>query len=321
MNDRLPPLTALRAFEAAARHMSFSRAAEELAVTPAALSFQIKSLEDHLGAPVFRRMNRAVDLTEPGRALVPGVRDGFAALNAAWRAARRMQDTRTLTITAGPAFTAKWLAPRLFTFAGQHPEIEMRFVASLRVMDFARDDVDVAIRYGVPQDDDGHSIPLLEECVLPVMTRELAQRFPLPGTLPQAPLLHDDSVSFLTPRPDWAAWFGAAGVAGVPPTGPRFSQADHAIDAALSGAGILLGRTSLIARLLNEGVLVAPYGIALKLPSIYRLVCAAGTESRPQIVAFREWLFGELDREPDVLTGHTVIPGGGPGGWRGKRPG
>ena len=185
----------------------------------------------------------------------------------------------------------------------------------------ARDDVDVAIRYGVPQDDDGHSIPLLEECVLPVMTRELAQRFPLPGTLPQAPLLHDDSVSFLTPRPDWAAWFGAAGVAGVPPTGPRFSQADHAIDAALSGAGILLGRTSLIARLLNEGVLVAPYGIALKLPSIYRLVCAAGTESRPQIVAFREWLFGELDREPDVLTGHTVIPGGGPGGWRGKRPG
>ena len=106
MSDRLPPLTALRAFDAAARHMSFAKAADELSVTPAALSFQIKSLEEHLGAPVFRRLNRAIELTEAGRALVPGTRDGFVALNAAWRAARRLTDQRVLTVTAGPAFTS-----------------------------------------------------------------------------------------------------------------------------------------------------------------------------------------------------------------------
>ncbi|NNL18757.1 MAG: LysR family transcriptional regulator, partial [Boseongicola sp.] len=141
MADRLPPLTALRAFDAAARHMSFSKAADELNVTPAALSFQIKSLEDHLGAPVFRRLNRAIELTEAGRVLAPGARDGFATLTAAWRAVQRLTDTSTITVTAGPAFTAKWLAPRMFEFAQAHPEIELRFTATLRLLDFARDDV------------------------------------------------------------------------------------------------------------------------------------------------------------------------------------
>ena len=117
MTDRLPPLTALRAFDAAARHMSFAKAAEELHVTPAALSFQIKSLEENLGTPLFHRLNRAVALTEAGETLAPGCRDGFAALNGAWAAARRLLDAASLTVTAGPAFTAKWLAPRLFEFA------------------------------------------------------------------------------------------------------------------------------------------------------------------------------------------------------------
>jgi LysR family glycine cleavage system transcriptional activator len=124
MSDRLPPLTALRAFETAARHMSFSRAANELNVTPAALSFQIKSLEEHLGVPVFRRLNRAVELAEEGKLLVPGVFDGFAALQSAWRAVNRRLDSATLTVTAGPAFTAKWLAPRLFSFARENPDID-----------------------------------------------------------------------------------------------------------------------------------------------------------------------------------------------------
>ena len=123
MSDRLPPLTSLRAFEAAGRHLSFAQAAAELNVTPAALSFQIKSLEENLGQQVFRRLNRAVELTEAGRALLPGCTDGFEALRTAWRAAQRLNDTNTLTVTAGPAFTAKWLAPRLFDFAQAHPEI------------------------------------------------------------------------------------------------------------------------------------------------------------------------------------------------------
>ena len=133
MVDRLPPLTALRAFEAAARHLSFAQAAAELNVTPAALSFQIKSLEAHLGTPVFRRLNRAVELTEAGRALSPAVTDGFETLSRAWRTTQRLGDNNTLTVTAGPAFTSKWLAPRLYDFARLHPEIELRVSASLRL--------------------------------------------------------------------------------------------------------------------------------------------------------------------------------------------
>ena len=146
MNERLPPLTALRAFEAAARHMSFAKAADELNVTPAALSYQIKALEADLGTPVFRRLNRAVELTEAGRALAPGASDAFATLSAAWRNTKRLNNSDVLTVTAGPAFTAKWLAPRLYDFAQAHPEIELRFHASLRLADFDRDEVDVAIR-------------------------------------------------------------------------------------------------------------------------------------------------------------------------------
>ncbi|HBC06999.1 MAG TPA: transcriptional regulator, partial [Rhodospirillaceae bacterium] len=121
MSRRLPPLNALRAFEAAARHLSFTQAAEELNVTPAALSFQIKSLEEHLGAPLFRRLNRAVELTEAGAALAPAANEGFRALSAGWQQTRRLLDTTSLTVTAGPALTAKWLAPRLYDFARSHP--------------------------------------------------------------------------------------------------------------------------------------------------------------------------------------------------------
>ena len=146
MSDRLPPLTALRAFEAAARHMSFAQAAAELNVTPAALSFQIKSLEEHLGAPVFRRLNRAVELPAEGQALRTGVHEGFDLITTAWRSARRQVQSNVLTVTAGPAFTAKVLAPRLFEFAQAHPDIDLRFSASLRIMDFVRDDIDATVR-------------------------------------------------------------------------------------------------------------------------------------------------------------------------------
>ena len=161
MVDRLPPLTALRAFEAAARHMSFAKAAGELHVTPAALSFQIKTLEEHLGQPLFRRLNRAVELTEAGRTLQPGAAEGFGALARAWRAVRRLADSSVLTVTAGPAFTAKWLAPRLFDFARAHPGIELRFSASLRIMDFDRDEIDVAIRHGT-----GPDPGLFSQCII-----------------------------------------------------------------------------------------------------------------------------------------------------------
>ncbi|MCH2077084.1 MAG: transcriptional regulator GcvA [Rhodobacteraceae bacterium] len=307
MSDRLPPLTALRAFEAAARHMSFAKAADELNVTPAALSFQIKSLEEHLGEPVFRRLNRAVELTEAGRTLAPGCSDGFAALQGAWRAVRRLTDQSNLTVTAGPAFTAKWLAPRLFEFAQAHPEIELRFSASLRKMDFNRDAVDVAIRFGVHKDEMGlYTLPLAREWVTPVMLPEMAATYPTPEALREAPLITDQSIMFLDPSPSWAAWFRTMGVEPPEVHGPQFSQADHAVDAALAGVGVVLGRRALCIKDIHEGRLVAPYKVALNTGARFRFICPKGLENRPQIKAFREWILAEIERTRALAEGFDV---------------
>ncbi|EAP75348.1 MULTISPECIES: transcriptional regulator GcvA [Roseovarius] len=308
MADRLPPLTALRAFEAAARHMSFQRAAGELHVTPAALSFQIKSLEEHLGAPLFHRLNRAVELTEAGRALAPGARDGFEMLEVAWRAARRITDHMSLTVTAGPAFTAILLAPRLYSFAQAHPEIELRLSAGLSLVELTHSDVDVAIRFGYgPDGPELFSEPFLQEWATPMMSPALAAEFGTGEGMAEVPLIHQDDIRFLSPAVDWPAWFAQAGLPERNWTGQRFSQADHALDAALSGAGAVLGRGSLTNRMLREGRLVAPFRMALATGAHYRFICAKGAESRPQIAAFREWIMAETamisahDRDFDIV--------------------
>lgn len=301
MQDRLPPLTALRAFEAAARHMSFAKAAEELHVTPAALSFQIKSLEEHLGAPVFHRLNRAVELTEAGRALAPGLSEGFQSLNAAWRTAQRLTNETTLMVTAGPAFTAKWLAPRFYEFARAHPEIDLRFSATLRNLDFGRDEVDVAIRFGLLKEEPGlWSMPMAAEWVLPVMTPEMAEQFPTPESLKDAILIHDDSIAFLSPRADWAAWFRLMGLDIDATHGPRFTGADHAVDAALANAGVALGRRALVVKDIHEGRLVAPFRQAIELQARFRFICRSGAEDRPQIAAFRQWVLDEIAKTTAV---------------------
>ncbi|WP_224824895.1 transcriptional regulator GcvA [Cognatishimia sp. MH4019] len=308
MSDRLPPLTALRAFEAAARHMSFAKAAAELNVTPAALSFQIKSLEEHLGQPLFIRLNRAVDLTEAGRTLLPGTSDGFNALTAAWRGAKRLTDSTSLTVTAGPAFTAKWLAPRLYDFAQAHPEIELRFSASLRIMDFNRDDIDVAIRFGYGPDTGLYSEPLSREWMTPVMTPTLAREVSQPSDLLRMPLLHDDSIAFLSPPCDWNAWFNAAGVVADVTSGPRFSQADHAIDAALSGGGVVLARASLAYQDIKAGRLVAPLMQGISSEARFRFICPKGAETRPQVAAFKAWIMAQADEIGAFSEGRSITP-------------
>ncbi|KUJ76420.1 transcriptional regulator [Ruegeria marisrubri] len=307
MPDRLPPLTALRAFDAAARHMSFSLAAQELNVTPAALSFQIKSLEEHLGQPLFRRLNRAVELTEAGRTLAPGAAEGFQRLSDAWRATKRLQDNSTLTVTAGPAFTAKWLAPRLIEFARAHPDIDLRFVATLRMLDFERDEVDVAIRFGYGPDPGLYSVPLRREWFVPVMTPELAERYPTPESLTKAPLIFDDSVTFLDPPCDWTTWFRAVGIDFRPEHGPHFSQADHAVDAALAGAGVVLGRRAMVVKDLFDGKLVAPFSTAIQSRALFRFLARKGAEDRPQIRAFRDWMLAEIEKTRMVSERFTVI--------------
>lgn len=295
MNSRLPPLTALRAFEAAARHMSFALAAAELNVTPAALSFQIKSLEEHLGQPVFLRLNRAVELTKAGHLLAPAVTDGFTTLNLAWQNTQRQLDTRTLTITAGPAFTAKWLAPRMFDFAQSHPDIELRFAATLRLIDFERDNMDIAIRFGEGSNKGLFNMPIIEEWMTPMMSPELAEKIKTPKDLHNATLLHQDDLAFTKHSSNWDAWFLAQGLGAPPKGGPRFSQSDHANDAAVAGTGVVLGRYSLVERALRDNQLVAPFALAIVLKARYRFVCPIGAETRPQVKAFIDWVMKEVE--------------------------
>lgn len=307
MPDRLPPLTALRAFEAAARHMSFAKAAAELNVTPAALSFQIKSLEEHLGQPVFRRLNRAVELTETGRALQPGVQDGFTALAAAWQAARRSSDGKVLSVTAGPAFTAKWLASRMFDFTQAHPGIELRLLASLRLTDLRREDVDVAIRFGLTPPEDVFSEPLLNDWFTPMMTPDIAAQIHNPADLLKFPLGHQEDTRLFEPLLQWPVWMRAAGLEPDALPGPRFSQTDHAIDAAIAGACIVLGRISLTAPALKAGLLAAPLDITIATKSQYRILCAPGTETRPHVRAFRDWLRGEVAVVETFSGGRRIL--------------
>lgn len=307
MSDRLPPLTALRAFDAAARHMSFAEAAAELNVTPAALSFQIKSLEEHLGHPVFRRLNRAVELTDAGKALAPGARDGFASLTTAWRSAKRMFDDSILTITAGPSLTALWLAPRMFSFATEHPDIELRFSASLRLVDFESDDVDVAIRFGQGDDTGLLSTPLVEEWLTPMMTPEMAKRVSEPEDLLDLTLLHDDMTAFIKPSVGWETWFKASGVTAPEQHGPRFNQADHAVGAAIAGIGAIMGRFTLTEPALNDGRLVAPFDLTLRSGAHYRIVCPSGSENRPHVAAFIDWITAEVDEMSALNVGRRFI--------------
>jgi LysR family glycine cleavage system transcriptional activator len=253
-------------------------------------------------------LNRAVTLTEAGRALAPGTADGFAMLANAWRSARRLQNNSTLTVTAGPAFTAKWLAPRLYEFAQAHPDIELRFSAGLRIMDFDRDEIDVAIRFGYGPDPGLYAIPLAVEWVMPVMTPELARRYPTPQSLKDAPLLFDDSIDFLRPKCDWQMWFRAVGIDFNPTHGARFSQADHAVDAALAGAGIVLGRRALVIKDLSEGRLVAPFKTAISTKAHFRFLCPEGAENRPQVKAFRDWILQEIEKLSDFNATLNIIP-------------
>lgn len=309
MSERLPPLTALRAFEAAARHLSFAKAAEELNVTPAALSFQIKSLEDHLGHPLFIRLNRAVQLTDAGKTLAPGASEGFDRLADAWRAARRSVETKTLTITAGPALTAKWLAPRIFDFARHHPDIELRFAATLKNLDFERDDVDVGIRFSQNLFPDLYSVPFRKEWLTPVMTPQMADSIDTVERLMTAPLIYDDSIDFLKPKCDWPAWFKAAGKTfPEDKRGIHFSNADHAIDAAVAGVGVALGRRPIIMKDVMEGRLVTPFKLAIETDARFMFVCRKGAETRNDVAALRDWFIAEIEKTDHFSDDFDIIP-------------
>lgn len=295
---RMPPLTALRAFEAAARHMSFAAAAEELSVTRSALSFQIKELETVLGTPLFVRSHRAVELTEAGKMLMPGTARAFTEILNSWRMVNDLQREDRLTITTGPAFTANWLSPRLGRFVRDNPNTELRISTSLALLDFVRDGIDLAIRFSAEEITDNlFSETLLEETVLPVARPDVAKKLKQPRDLNRTTLIHDDSLNFLTGSPNWSSWFKAAGLRGEPKISLSFNQADHAVEAALQSSGVALGRFSMVSAALRNGTLVAPFPLAQRTHGVFRIVCPTAYKDKSTNVRFREWLKEEVEMD------------------------
>ncbi|NQW01739.1 MAG: transcriptional regulator GcvA [Rhodospirillales bacterium] len=297
--DRLPPLNSLRAFNAAARHMSFQDAAEELFVTPAALSYQIRQLEDHLGVKLFNRLNRAVELTEMGLLIAPGIREGFARLSKTMQQLERRKSSNVLVISAGPAITAKWLAPRLYRFVSKHPNIDARVSSSVKKVDLEEDDVDVAIRFGAGKYAHCRTEKLFDEYVTPMCSPALVngdRPLRTPDDLKNHTLISDDTHVGFFDLADWNAWFEQAGVKdGNQGHGKlQFNVADHALDAAISGAGVVLGRTALAQGDLDAGRLVMPFDLKIKADFSFFLVYLESRAEDPNIRAFRDWLMDEI---------------------------
>ncbi len=309
MPNRLPSLNALRAFEAAVRHMSFQKAAEELFVTPAALSYQIRQLEDQLGLKLFTRHNRSIALTDHGRLIAPGVRDGFDRLTQTMRQLETRRSGNVLVVSAGPAFTAKWLAPRLYRFIAQYPDVDARITASIKMADLETDDIDVAIRFGQGTYPNCDSVKLADEFVTPLCAPSLLEgdnSLSSPEDLAHATLIHDDTHVGVFYLPDWQHWFDAADLSGVEPsqTGLHFNVADHAIDAAISGAGVVLGRIVLAQADIDAGRLVTPFDLRLKADFSFYAVSLKSRADEANIVGFRTWLMEEIEGSVN-----TALPG------------
>ena len=299
MNGHLPPLSALRAFEAAARHMSFSKAADELHVTPAAVSHQIHALEEDLGVRLFHRMNRSIELTASARVLLPGLTEAFAGIQSSVRRLRAHNDTGTLTVTASPSFAAKWLVLRLHRFQEQHPEVDVRISATDAIVDLAKGDFDIAIRYGAGRYSGLEVELLLKNEVFPACSPQLLANGPplrTPGDLPAHALIHDQAVERDPLVPTWSMWLKAAGVTNVPAiTGLSFNNMHLALDAAISGHGVVLAQSTIAAADLAAGRLVRLFSLALPDQFAYYIVTASGALERPKVRAFRDWLRSEAD--------------------------
>lgn len=261
---KLPPLTQLRAFEAAARHGSFKRAALELSVTSAAISHQVRELESSIGLALFERRTREVVPTASALRLYPVLRDGFDAFAAALQALAPAE-SRTVTLSTTPAFATQWLLPRLPQLQRLHPGLELRLHASDETVDLAVDDVDLAVRYGDGPFPDHEALRFAEDRLLPVASPALGLR--APQELAAHRLIHFEWRRDAGDRPTWRDWLRVAGMAHADAShGLRFSEVAHAIQAAVAGQGVALLNGVLVADELARGVLVAPFGPQLEVP-------------------------------------------------------
>ena len=292
MTARLPSLNGLRAFEAAARHLSFTQAASELNVTQTAISHQIRRLEEELGVRLFVRQNRSLSLTAEARDYLPGVRAAFNDLRLATERLKRGNDGHVLTVSTTATLAAKWLLPRLSDFQAAHPDIDVRITTSTSLVDFERDNVDAAIRYGRGQWPGVQAEWLMADEMFPVCSPSLLNgNRPLrgPEDLKHHVLLHTN-----TWYDDWRLWLTAVGL----PTdisaqrGLTFDLIFMTVQAAVDGLGVAMGRTSYVKDDIAKGRLVVPFNFALPTDAGFYLVSPPGRRDPPKLAAFREWVVG-----------------------------
>ena len=291
MTARLPSLNGLRAFEAAARHLSFTLAAAELNVTQTAISHQIRRLEEELGIRLFIRQNRALALTPEARDYLPGVRAAFNDLRLATDRLLRKDDDKVLTVSTLASLAAKWLLPRLTDFQEQHPGIDVRITTSTSLVDFQRDNVDAAIRYGRGQWPGLRADWLMADELFPVCSPSLLRGDkPLqrPEDLRNHPLLHTSNAN----SDDWRLWLTAAGLPAdiAKQPGITFDMIFMTIQAAIDGIGVAMGRTSYVQDDIAKGRLVVPFKISLPADAGFYLVAPEGRREAPKLAAFRQWI-------------------------------
>ena len=309
-------LAALRGFEAAARHLSFTKAAAELNVTPAAVSHAVRELELDLKVKLFERSSRVVRLTAPGEALARAVGEGLGTINRAVQRLRGADGRPKLLVTTSPSLAGKWLVPRLDRFLARHPEVDVRIDVAPRLLDFTEDNVDIGIRFGVGAYPGLIAEKLFEESVFPVCSPHLlAARKPLkePRDLKHHTLIHIDWDAQWATWPNWQMWLRAAGAPEVDATrGLHFGQTALSLQAALDGQGVALGDSTLVADDLLAGRLVRPFSMALKGPSqfAYHLVHAPARAEEPLIKAFRRWILDEVaqTKVPELNPALGVAP-------------
>jgi len=300
MQRRLPSLNALRAFESAARHLSFTRAADELHVTQAAVSHQVKALEEQIGILLFLRRNRQLILTDAGQTLLPDLIAAFDAMDRALARVKRRDQAGILTIATMDSLAAAWLMPRLGRFREENPDIDIRLATSDLPADYDRDGIDIGIRYGMGTWPGLRAEELMGDQIFPVCAPELLSRgagLKTPSDLRHFPLIHDDMPE------DWKMWLNAAGLKDIDPTrGTGFTHSNLVIQAAINGEGVALGRGLLVADSIDAGKLVAPFDLALTAQYRYYVAATETNYDRPKVRVFRDWLMREAQKTTTKLT-------------------
>src|SRR5262245_42980782 len=295
-SNAMPALDLLVGFESAARHLSFTKAGEELYLTQSAVSRQIKELEDQLGQPLFERRHRALALTEAGHQFYAAASQALSTMRAATDRLRAQVGRRTVSVTTTNSFAALWLIPRLAGFTRDHPNVDVRITANTKVQDLERDGLDLALRHGPASLAGPNAVRLFGEKVFPVVSLQVLKKKPLekPADLRHHVLLQYDDPDVRHPWLHWKTWREVDRIADLNPAGTlSFSGYEQIIPAAVAGHGVALGRSPLVKDLVAAGELVAPFKSQADPARAYFAIVSRNATAKPEVTDFVEWLKGE----------------------------